>query len=536
MTNKIFDTLKVHYQQLKTQSIIKLMQQDPQRFEHCSVAAAGIVFDFAKQRVTQETLQYLQAWSKAALVKEKISALALGQSVNVTEGRPALHQVLRDFSDTPLFVKGQNIKIRVKQQREQIQQLIHQFRASNQYTNIIHVGVGGSYLGPALLYDAFSTFAEPRFRCYFLANLSDPKGLLQQLDPTRTLMVIASKSFTTQEPMQLAQYCRNWLASKLSSTKMQQQIIAVTAEADIAKTWGIHESNILSIDESIGGRYSLWSAMSVSVMLAFGYEAFHHLLQGAETLDKHFMTAPLTDNLPVIHALLALWKRQFVGVPHYTLLPYEAGLKLLPSFCQQLWMESLGKSITTSGQPLNALSGPLVWGDLGVLSQHSVAQWLHQGSDPVQVEFIMALTGPGEQAIRENLIANCLSQARTLLVGKSKAAIQKIHRAHGLNEADSNYKVPHQVLAGDRGSQILILKHWDPFHLGALLAMYEHSVYVQSVMLNINAFDQFGVEWGKQLAHQLQSDLTTRDCEVAYDASTQALIKLYQAQTRESVD
>ena len=530
MTKMITSNLQNHYREIKQRHIIDLMSADPKRFENCSVEAVGILFEFAKQHLNQQTIDYLLAWAQQRALKDKILALAAGEKVNHTEHKAALHMRLRDVSSEAL-IGAKDTVVDFKASLQQLQQRSAYFHdlKHQKFTDIIHIGVGGSYLGPALLYDAFKSLGAAKLQCHFLADLVEPSSLLKKLNPKQTLVVIASKSFDTQEPLWLAKCCQQWLSQNLAEETAAQQLFAVTAHKEKAQAMGISNDNIFSIDTSIGGRYSLWSAMSFSIMLAFGFECFQQLLAGAHALDQHFLTTELAHNLPVMHALIALWQRQFLKIPHYALLAYETGLKLLPKYCQQLWMESLGKSVDSNGQVITGCSGPLVWGDLGVLSQHSVAQWLHQGSEPVQVEFIIAANSQAHSMVRQQLWANCLSQARTLLVGKSKNSAAKSLKAQGYSQQEIERLLPYQQLAGNRGSQTLVLQQWDAYHLGALLAMYEHSVYVQSVMLNINAFDQFGVEWSKQLATTLQTDLEQGRQSRCYDASTTGLLNYYQA-------
>ena len=520
------DRLRQHATVLKNTVIEDHIQADSKRFAHCSIASAGLLFDFSKQLLNQETLVLFKEWAEAKSLTQALQALSSAEMVNVTEQQAALHMMLR----------AQPAKPELMEQLRTLELWDHYYQSQlgvneegQSYTDIVHIGIGGSYLGPALLYEALETMQASRMQCHFIANLADPMPVLNRLDPKRTLLIVASKSFNTEEILVLAKRCWQWLVQGVGlAERVAQQSFAITAYPTKAKALGFVEERILTIPKALGGRYSLWSAMSLSVVLAHGYQPFSQLMQGAYAMDQHALTAMANENMIMMHAMLAVWNRRYLNVSHYAVFPYVAGLQLFPYYCQQLWMESLGKHVTTKGHAVTEATGPLLWGGLGVLSQHSVAQWLHQGTDPVQAEFIIAMNSCQDKNMQHQLWAHCLSQASTLMHGKSYAEVALCLQAQGLDEGSTERLAPHQVLSGNRSSNTIVLHQWDPACLGALLALHEHSVYLQSVLMDVNAFDQFGVEWGKQLSRELQQQLKHNNISKNLDASTQGLLDYLQ--------
>lgn len=480
---------------LEARSLSELCAE-PHREREFSVSAVGIRLGLARQKLDAEALQMLLASAQAADIPAGFQRLMNGDEVNPTEQRPALHTALRSDLGESLIARAARAEVLAT--RERMEQLCAKLE-SGSVTDIISVGIGGSDLGPRLVVDALQEFAVGRFRIHFLTNVdgSATARLLPRLDPEHTAVLLVSKSFTTQETQLNGAILRDWLGD-------DSRFYAITANTQRAAAIGIDETRVLPMWDWVGGRFSLWSAVGWSIRLALGREGFDELLAGAAAMDAHALQAPLDQNLPVLHALVAVWNRDILGLSTQAVLPYDERLALLPAFLQQLVMESLGKRVELSGETAAVDTVPVVWGGTGTNSQHSFFQALHQGTQVVAADFIGVLKPAHSYAGNHRaLLSNLLAQCEALACGSASSD-------------------PHRHYPGGRPSSLLLLDALTPYSLGALLALYEHSVYAQSLLWGINAFDQWGVELGKRLANQLLPALSGG--EPAGDAVTRSLL------------
>ena len=510
-------------------TISKLFADDPERFDKFSLQAGGMLLDYSKHLLTSDLRSALLELAEATGMQRAIAAMFAGEKVNNTEDRAALHVVLRSpANDT--------------EEQRQVQAALQNIEAftikvtggdwtgftGERITDVVNIGIGGSDLGPAMVYEALTPYHLPALRCHFVSNV-DPVHLeqtLQNLNPASTLFIIASKTFTTLETMLNAKAARAWiLASGVPQAGLSHHFVGVSANVEKAAAFGIDTDNIFPMWDWVGGRYSLWSAIGLSVALGTGMDNFRALLQGAHEMDEHFRTAPLDENMPVMMALLAFWYHNFCQAESQVILPYAQNLHLFPAFLQQLDMESLGKQVQTNSQPLRIVSGGIIWGSAGTNGQHSFHQLLHQGTHLIPADFIAVReSASSNQEMHDNLLANCLAQSQALMDGKSLQKATAELLAQGMSEADANFLAPHRVVPGNRPSNTLLLERLDPGTLGALTALYEHKVYAHSVLLGINAFDQWGVELGKVLGTGIYKAITAeQECRI-FDSSTNALV------------
>jgi glucose-6-phosphate isomerase len=509
-------------------SLKALFAEDPRRSADFSGEAAGIFVDYSKHLVTTDIRQQLLALAAAAGVQDAIGAMFRGEAINNTEARPALHVALRSpHRDTPQ-------ERAVHETLDRMAGFVGRVAGERTITDVVNLGIGGSDLGPAMVYTALTPFQVPQLRCHFVSNV-DPLHLeqtLARLDARRTLFVIASKTFTTLETMLNAQAARQWiLGSGVAEADVHKHFVAVSANVDKAAAFGIARELVFPLWDWVGGRYSLWSAIGLSVALGIGMDNFRALLAGAHAMDEHFRNSPLERNLPVLLALLNLWYFDFLGAESQVVLPYAQNLHLLPAYLQQLDMESLGKTVRKDGSTLDAPSGGIVWGSAGTNGQHSFHQLLHQGTHLIPADFIaVAASSSGNRTMHLQLLANCLAQSQALMDGKSVDEARAELRAQGCSATAADALAPHKTVRGNRPSTTLLLQQLTPQALGALVALYEHRVYAQSVLLGINAFDQWGVELGKVLGNGVYAALATAGECRAFDASTNALVHRIRAE------
>lgn len=500
-----------------------LFANDGRRAADFSIEAAGITLDYSKQRLTRDARQSLVRLAHASGLAARIEAMFNGAPINRTEHRAVLHCALRGHAHESLSVDGVPIAASVRAARTQMETIVTALRdqtwrgfSGAAITDIVHIGIGGSYLGPAL---ACGALADPKpgpLRVQFVANVdgSDIASKLAVLDPARTLFIVASKSFTTPETALNARTAEAWLrAAGASHAALAQHFIAITARPALAHEFGIAPANCLPLWDWVGGRYSLWSAIGLPVALAIGMGGFEALLRGAAALDHHFRTADFAHNLPVLLALVGIWNNNSLGAESLAVIPYDERLALLPSYLQQLDMESNGKRVDLDGNLVAGATAPIVWGGTGTNVQHAFFQLLHQGTRQIPVDFILSLHNPhAPLGHHDMLVANCLAQAEALMTGR------KIEPSEGI--------APHRACPGNQASNLLLLDELTPTTLGALLALYEHKTFVQGVIWNINSFDQWGVELGKVLAESLLSEMSSGVIG-AHDGSTAAALGRY---------
>ena len=514
--------------QLASQRIADLFTEDPQRFERFSLKAPELLFDYSKHLLTQEVLALLLQLAEEAGMKQAINAMFSGEIINNTEQRQVLHVALRSPSkQTPEEQLVHETLDRIASFTEEIQSGRWTGFSGKAITDVINIGIGGSDLGPAMVYEALHPFHAEQLRCHFVSNV-DPAHLQQtlaRLNPETSLFVIASKTFTTLETLQNAEAARRWILDATDNSQLTKHFVAVSSNVAKASGFGINPANIFPMWDWVGGRYSLWSAIGLPIALGTSMASFRELLAGAHVMDEHFRHAEPAQNLPLLMALLNIWYLNFWGAETQVILPYAQNLHLFPAYLQQLDMESLGKSVYRDGSAHALATGGLLWGSAGTNGQHSFHQLLHQGTHLVPADFIACLqsyTDENEQQL--HLLANCFAQSQALMDGKSLSQAREELAMQGLDADEIESLAPHKVIPGNRPSSTIMLQQLSPRALGALIAAYEHKVYAQSVILDINAFDQWGVELGKVLSKDLFSAMTEASACTRFDASTNALI------------
>jgi len=497
-------------------SLNHMFKNDPNRAERMRYHVGGIYADFSKQRISPDVIQALCALAQGSGITEKRIDFFAGKLLNTTEKRAVLHPALRGSSNDKVVNKlVADMRVRTRDFAENI-------RTQGQYKSVIHIGIGGSDLGPRLLADGFTASSNPALELRFANNVDGASinDALAGLNPATTLVVIVSKSFTTQETRMNGEAARDWLGQHAGGN-----MIAVTANRDGAVEFGVNPAQIFEFWDWVGGRFSLWSAVGLSLQMAYGPDVFDELLSGAASMDAHFQEASIENNLPIMLALTDIWNSNFLGYKSRAVIPYARRLRKLPNFLQQLEMESNGKSVTHDGLPAPDTC-PIVWGDEGTNAQHAFFQQLHQGTQSVPVDFIAVLTDHENRPDHHQaLLSNCFAQSEALMRGKSEASVRAELTNKNMNSANIEALAAHKTFPGNRPSTTILLERLDAHTLGALIALYEHKVFVQSVIWDINAFDQWGVELGKALAGTILSELRDRTSG-EHDASTSALIAL----------
>lgn len=515
-----WQALDAHYEKLLPYALAKNFAAETGRAERYSLEAAGLYFDFSKHWLDQDTLALWEDYANNSNLNTRREQLFTGALINNTEQRAALHTALR--GSCPLPTSPSNLAELVADEHAASEQVVAAIldgtwrSVSNEtFTDVIHLGTGGSHLGPALACSAI-TKSPVGLNVHFLPNIDHHsiKQTVQAVNPARTLLVIASKSFGTQEAFLNAEHFFDAFFPSENLAYRHQQVLAITANVDKATAWGIPAEHCLTFADWVGGRYSIWSAIGTTVALHAGSQALTELRAGAADMDHHFFTAPFTQNAPCIAASLATGYRNFAKLATHAVMAYSDGLHLLPNYLQQLEMESNGKRVDYNGNPLAVKSSPIVWGGTGTNAQHAVMQMLHQGTDIAPVDFVGVIHSNGPAKLQKALLANCLAQSSALMKGRRKHTLQAEKLAAELQ--------PHCEMPGNRPSTTILLPTLNAYHLGALLAFYEHKVFCQSVFWGVNPFDQWGVELGKQIAHQVQQAMEGETVDL--DGSTQALL------------
>jgi glucose-6-phosphate isomerase len=526
--------LAQHRQQLSATSLIELFNQQSDRAVAFSIDAAGLTLDFSKHFCNADTLALFGALAGQVELRAHIEDLFKGTGVNRSEQRAALHTSLR--SEDPNAPHYNEVRVAQAAMRALIDTLYaKQLKgfSGKSFTDVIHIGIGGSDLGPRFLVTALRAFWRNEINVHFVANV-DPDELadtLAALNPETTLVISASKSFTTLETLTNTIAARNWLQAAAGAGSVDNHFIAITANSAKAIAFGIPAAQIFPMWDWVGGRYSLWSAIGLPIAIAIGWDNFQALLRGAAAMDTHYRTAPFTANMPALLGLLEWWYCNYWQAHSTLVLPYSHRLQLFPAFLQQLSMESLGKSVDMDGQFIAGHSGPVIWGEPGTNGQHSFMQLLHQGTRFIPTDFIVVARGSQKDERHAHLYANGLSQSRALMVGKSLDQVTQELINAGLSREQIAALAPHKVHIGKRPSSVIVLESLTPERLGALIALYEHKVFTQSVILNINAFDQWGVELGKQSAAIIFAALNGASTQ-ELDPSTIALIEKFKASNR----
>ncbi|TVU88574.1 glucose-6-phosphate isomerase [Vreelandella titanicae] len=498
---------------------------DPQRFEKMSLRVGGLFLDYSKHHVSDEVLAKLIELADHSALVQRRAQMFSGDIINVTENRPVLHTALRHLGDEPVYVDGEDVMPEITRTREQIKLFSEAVRSGEwkgysgkRIKDVVNIGIGGSDLGPNMAVRALLKYRHPELHFHFVSNVDGThiQKVLSRLDPATTLFIVSTKTFSTQETLLNAKTARRWfLENAGEDADVGAHFIAASTNRKAAMEFGIREENVFEFWAWVGGRYSMWSSIGLPIALSIGFEGFIELLEGAHEMDNHFINAPFSENMPVLMALIGIWYINFIGAETQAIVPYDQALNQLPSFLQQLDMESNGKSVDIFGHPVNYKTGPIVWGQTGSNGQHAFFQLLHQGTRYVPIDFIASLKPePGVEDHHFALLTNMLAQANAFMEGSQGDSKE-------LSQHDP-YSCP-----GNRPSSTLLLDELTPKNLGALIALYEHKVFVQGVIWNINSFDQWGVQLGKRIAGEISERIDTNAAD--FDASTQGLLELVRA-------
>lgn len=540
MSTAIFEDLKSHQQNIDQITLQEMFNSDAERAQKFSLESNGLLFDFSKNKITEETLDLLINAAQAQNLPAKITAMFNADKINNTENRAVLHTALRSDQET-LMLDGRNVMAdihAVKAQMAEFCRKIHNGEhlgyTGKKITTIVNIGIGGSDLGPVLICQALKPYRKSGMNIQFISSVDGYmfNDIIADIDPETTLFVIASKTFTTQETMTNAHSSRKWFLSKTNNNTaaIAQHFIALSTNAKAVAEFGIAAENMFEFWGFVGGRYSSWSAIGLSVALYIGWDNFAEFLAGANAMDKHFVeTTDLRQNLPVILGLIGYWYVNFFDYRSLVISPYNTRLTRFPAYIQQLEMESNGKSVDTNGNPLAYATCPIVWGDSGINGQHAYYQLLHQGTQVVPMDIIIASSDKFSNVEHNDILwSNALAQAEAFMGGKTYATAKAELLAQGMDQSSASEIANHKIFAGNRPSNMLVLPEISPRYLGMLIALYEHKVFVQGVMWGINSFDQWGVELGKQLAKKVLADIDSSSIS-SHDSSTTALISHYLA-------
>jgi glucose-6-phosphate isomerase len=531
--------LKKHFDDIKNVQMRDLFKDDEQRFEKFHLALDDFLFDFSKNRINDKTLALLNKLAIKADVEDWRAKQFSGDKINTTEDRAVLHTALRSQDDDPIFVDGIDVKPEVKKVLKQIESFSNSINdgswkgfTGKKINTIVNIGIGGSDLGPAMVCKALQTFSHKDLHIHFVSNVdgADLALTLEQCDPETTLFIVASKTFTTQETMTNAFSARHWFLNHAKNNDaISQHFVAVSTNTEKVKEFGINEENMFIFWDWVGGRYSLWSSIGLSISIFLGYENFKALQTGAYEMDQHFLHAPIEKNMPIQMALIGIWYNNFFKFNTQAILPYDQGLSLLPSYLQQADMESNGKFIDRDGKRVCLETGPVIWGESGTNGQHAFYQLIHQGTQFVPCDFIMPIKSHYNPGDKKNLhhkilMSNLLAQSQSLMMGKTIDEARSELINSGLSDQEISSLLPHRSFEGNRPSNTILFEKLTPKNLGRLIALYEHKIFVQGVIWNINSFDQWGVEYGKQIARLVLPKIQGEKTTSCFDASTNNLI------------
>jgi glucose-6-phosphate isomerase len=522
---KAFVALRVHLKKDAPTDLRRAFQRDAKRFATFSAKSDDLLLDYSKCAVNSRTMKLLADLARAADVMGKRDAMFEGGIINATEGRAVLHTALRNRSNRPVLAGGKNVMPDVNDVLDAMAGFALEIRTSR-ISDVVNIGIGGSDLGPAMTTLALAPYHDGP-RLHYVSNVDGAHiaDTLKTLDARTTLFLIASKTFTTIETMTNARTARRWVAERLGEAAVREHFAAISTAIPKVKDFGIAENRIFGFWDWVGGRYSIWSAIGLPLMIAIGPENFVRFLEGGHVMDQHFRESPVLENLPILMGLLGVWHRNICNYPSRAIIPYDQRLSRFPAYLQQLDMESNGKRVTADGAAVKGPTGPIVWGEPGTNGQHAFFQLLHQGTDIIPVEFLIAAE-PHEQNMNEHhalLVANCLAQSQALMKGRTLQEAKAQLLAMGKSKSEAQRLAPHRVFTGNRPSLTLAYRKLDPFTLGRLIALYEHRVFVEAAIWNINAFDQWGVELGKELATDLQPVVEGTCGTDGLDASTAGL-------------
>ncbi|MCP3868485.1 MAG: glucose-6-phosphate isomerase [Gammaproteobacteria bacterium] len=532
-----------HWQEIQSVRMADLFEQDPQRFDRMSVQACGLLLDYSKNRITAETLGLLFDLAGSLDLKGWIQRMFAADTINNTEHRAVLHVALRNCSNRPVWVNGEDVMPEVNGVLEQMGRFCEAVRSGawkghtgRAITDVVNIGIGGSNLGPLMVTEALAHYQSPELRVHFVSNVDGTHLVetLKPLDPETTLFIIASKTFTTQETLANAHAAREWSLTRLNDQEaVARHFVAVSTNAEEVRRFGIDLENMFVFWDWVGGRYSLWSAIGLPIALAVGMDRFRELLEGAHEMDEHFRETDLSENMPVLLGLLGVFYHNFADVSTHAILPYDQYLRYLPAYLQQADMESNGKGVTREGATVDYRTGPVVWGAAGTDGQHAFYQLIHQGTQLITSDFIAPIRSHnpvGDQ--HQKLLANFFAQTEALMKGRSREEAKAELEASDLSAEKVAELLPHKVFPGNRPTNSILVDQLTPKRLGSLIALYEHKIFVQGIIWQVNSFDQWGVELGKQLARVILDELNHGPQPDLHDNSTAGLIGHYLRQRK----
>jgi glucose-6-phosphate isomerase len=534
-----WNNLEKHYAVIKDSKIRDMFNTDANRFEKFNLKFNDILIDYSKNRISEETFKLLIELAKETGVKAGIEAMFSGKVINNTEKRAVLHTALRNRSNRPILVDGQDVMPGVNQVLAKMKGFTEKVRAGNwkgytgkSITDIVNIGIGGSDLGPFMVTEALKPYGHKNLTMHFVSNVDGTHiaETLKKLNPETTMFIVASKTFTTQETLTNADSAKKWLiAASKDETSVAKHFVALSTNSKLVSAFGIDIENMFEFWDWVGGRYSLWSAIGLSIALYIGYDNFVDLLQGAHEMDEHFRTVDFEHNAPVILAVLGVWYNNFFGAESHAILPYDQYMHRFAAYFQQGDMESNGKGVTKSGETVDYSTGPIIWGEPGTNGQHAFYQLIHQGTKLIPCDFLAPVQTQNPVGDHhEKLLANFFAQTEALMKGKTSEEAKAELEKSGLAKDDIAALLPHKVFSGNRPTNSIFFKKLTPATLGSLIALYEHKIYVQSIIWDVNAFDQWGVELGKQLANQILPELLSSDKISSHDSSTNGLINFYK--------
>lgn len=526
--------LEKQYADMRGAHMRDMFAKNPGRFEEFSISEGDLFLDYSKNRIDRKTMDLLIELAKETGVEAARDKMFAGEKINITENRAVLHTALRNQSDEPVYVDGKNVMPQIREVLAKMKTFSEAVRngewkgaTGKDITDVVNIGIGGSDLGPVMVTEALKHYQKDNLHVHFVSNVDGTHMVetLKNLNPETTLFCVASKTFTTQETMTNARTARAWLVGALGEDAVAKHFVALSTNTEEVKKFGIDTNNMFAFWDWVGGRYSLWSAIGLSIAVAVGFDNFAELLAGAYEMDEHFKTAPLDKNIPVILGLLGVWYHNFFGAEAYAVLPYDQYLHRLPAYLQQADMESNGKGVTRNGVPVHYTTGPILFGEPGTNGQHSFYQLIHQGTHLIPCDFIIPAISLNETGNHHPiLISNVLAQAEALMRGKNAHEVRAEFEAKGESEEKIEKLLNHKIFSGNRPSNMIVVPQITPRTLGKLIAMYEHKIFVQGVIWNVNSYDQWGVELGKQLAGKILPEILDGKPVSTHDSSTNGLI------------
>ena len=533
---KAWKKLESHYKHFRKVEMKDLFACDADRAKKFSVNLEAMYVDYSKNRINDRTMKLLLNLARECDLENKIKAMFKGDKINVTERRPVLHIALRNRANTPIYVDGKNVMPQINEVLAKMKKFSDAVRfgefkgqTGKKLTNIVNIGIGGSDLGPVMACEALRKYWAKDINCYFISNIDGTAcaEVLNKVDPETTLFIVASKTFTTIETLTNANTCRKWLVDALGEHAVGKHFVALSTNTKEVEKFGINPENMFEFWDFVGGRYSMWSAIGLIIAIAVGFENFERMLEGAYAMDQHFYNTDFEHNIPVILGMLGIWYNNFFGLHRYAVIPYDQYLQYVPMYLQQLDMESNGKFVAMNGEYVKYATGPVLFGGAGTNVQHSFFQLIHQGTEIVPMDFVIPAISHNEIGEHhEILVANVLAQGEALMRGKTvKEAAAELKKA-GKSREEISYLKKFKSFEGNRPSNTIVFKKMDPYTLGMLIAMYEHKVFVQGVVWNVDSFDQYGVELGKQMALSILPELQGTASGINHDGSTNSLIGL----------